>query len=65
MVLDGILTGACVFATQGWQMYIAAAALPWASGTAPAAKGVVMELVGADERSAALTALSLVETVGA
>lgn len=65
MILDGILTGSCVFATQGWQMYVAGAALPWASGTAPAAKGVIMELCGEDERSAALTAVSLVEMVGA
>ncbi len=28
MVLDGVLTGSCVFATRGWQMYLGACS-PW------------------------------------
>ena len=85
MVLDGVLTGACVFATRGWHMYLgeharlfvggsivltlppccsfaAAFILPWASGTAPAAKGVVMELVNEDEKASALQGVALLET---
>lgn len=65
MVLDGFLTGLFVFANQGWHMYVAAAVLPFASGTAPAAKGVVMELVNEDEKGGALAGIALLETTAA
>lgn len=39
----------------------AAGILPLASGTAPASKGVVMEMVTAEQRPDALSAVSLIE----
>lgn len=66
MVLDGVLTGLTgLLATKGWHMYIAAIVLPFASGTAPAGKGVVMELVGPEQRADALAAIALIETLAA
>lgn len=43
----------------------AAAILPLASGTAPAAKGVLMELVTTEQQPEALSAIALVETLAA
>lgn len=45
-------------------MYVAAAVLPFASGTGSAVKGVVMDLVGVDEKADALSAIALVEKLG-
>ena len=38
--------------------------LPFASGTAPAAKGVITEMCSASQRVDALNALTLVENIG-
>ena len=45
-------------------MYIAAGVLPFASGTGSAVKGVVMDLVEAEEKADALSAIALVEKLG-
>lgn len=50
ILLDGILTSAVTFATAPWHMYLAATALPFASGTGPASKGVMLEFVPPEER---------------
>jgi len=42
-------------------MYLAAAILPFASGTGAACKGVTLDFVGPDQRADALSAIALVE----
>lgn len=64
ILLDGLLTATVTLANQGWEMYLAAAVLPFASGTGSAVKGVVMDLVGPDEKADALSAIALVEKLG-
>ncbi|KAK4699908.1 hypothetical protein P7C70_g6346, partial [Phenoliferia sp. Uapishka_3] len=61
MVLDGLLTGGMVFASKGAHMYLAASLIPFASGTAPASKGVIMEMVPEAQKPDALSAIALVE----
>ncbi|KAL8279700.1 hypothetical protein RQP46_008013 [Phenoliferia psychrophenolica] len=61
MVLDGLLTGCMFFADEGWHMYLAATLIPFASGTAPASKGVIMDMVPADQQPDALSAIALAE----
>lgn len=62
--MDGILTGIVTFATAPWHMYFAAGVLPFASGTGPASKGVMLEFVQPEERPEALSAIALVEKLG-
>lgn len=45
-------------------MYVAAAVLPFASGTGSAVKGVAMDLVGEDEKADALSGIALIEKLG-
>ncbi|SCV72985.1 BQ2448_6910 [Microbotryum intermedium] len=77
MLVDACLTACVTFTTQGWHVYLgefkltlgcsmyltAALILPLASGTAPAAKGVIMELVEPSQQSLALQAIALVESL--
>lgn len=63
IALDSLLTLLITFSTTSWHMYLAACILPLASGTAPAAKGVVMEMVEEGEEQDALSAIALVEMV--
>ncbi|AEO62160.1 hypothetical protein MYCTH_2313227 [Thermothelomyces thermophilus ATCC 42464] len=63
LVVDGILTMCAAFATKGWHIYLAAFLLPFASGSAPAAKGVMTEMCSASRRADALNALTLVENI--
>ncbi|KAK0638947.1 major facilitator superfamily domain-containing protein [Cercophora newfieldiana] len=63
LVLDGFLTMGAAFATKSWHIYLAAFLLPFASGTAPAAKGVMTEMCSSSDRADALNALTLVENV--
>ncbi|KAK4445137.1 hypothetical protein QBC34DRAFT_413604 [Podospora aff. communis PSN243] len=63
LVLDGLLTMGAAFATKSWHIYLAAFLLPFASGTAPAAKGVMAEMCASEDRADALNALTLVENV--
>ena len=64
ILVDGILTAAVSSASAGWHMYLAAAVLPFASGTGSAVKGVVMDLVEAEEKADALSAIALIEKLG-
>ena len=67
LVADGLLTLLCSFVRQGWEMYLVAAVLPFAAGTGSAAKGTILQMVGASassrERTDALTGVSLVENM--
>ncbi|GAA5896398.1 hypothetical protein JCM5296_002721 [Sporobolomyces johnsonii] len=63
MVVDALLTGCVGFAREGWHMYLAALVLPLASGTAPACKGVVLDMVEPAEQADALQGIALVETL--
>lgn len=62
ILVDAILTGSVALVRRDWQLFLAAAILPFASGTGPAAKGVVTELVGAEHKQEALSAIALVES---
>ncbi|KAJ4385947.1 hypothetical protein N0V85_007950 [Neurospora sp. IMI 360204] len=64
LVADGLLTSCTALATKKWHIYLAAAMLPFASGTAPAAKGVMTEMCSSSQRADALNALTLVENIG-
>ncbi|SGY20026.1 BQ5605_C017g08440 [Microbotryum silenes-dioicae] len=63
MLVDACLTACVTSTTLGWHVYLAALILPLASGTAPAAKGVIMELVEPSQQSLALQAIALVESL--
>lgn len=47
ILLDGVLTSAVSLAYAPWHMYAAAVVLPFASGTSPAVKGVILEFAAA------------------
>ncbi|KAK1774365.1 major facilitator superfamily domain-containing protein [Copromyces sp. CBS 386.78] len=64
LVADGLLTACTALATKKWHIYLAAAMLPFASGTAPAAKGVMTDMCSPSQRADALNALTLVENIG-
>ncbi|KAI1125569.1 major facilitator superfamily transporter [Nemania abortiva] len=61
LLIDGIVTTSSAFATQGWHMYLVGSLLPLASGSAPAAKGVLTEMVPPNRKADALQAMTLVE----
>ena len=63
LLADAILTGAASFVSQGWQMYLVAVLLPFASGTGAAAKGTILQMCSAAERADALSAITLVEMI--
>ncbi|KAK4221981.1 6-hydroxy-D-nicotine oxidase [Podospora fimiseda] len=63
LLVDGLLTMCTAFATEWWHIYLAAFLLPLASGTAPAAKGVMTEMCPPSKRADALNALTLVENI--
>ncbi|KAH7307984.1 major facilitator superfamily domain-containing protein [Stachybotrys elegans] len=63
LVVDGVLTAMTAFATQGWHIYLAAFFLPFGSGSAPAAKGVVTAMCSESERADALNIVTLIENV--
>ncbi|OAQ60572.1 major facilitator superfamily transporter [Pochonia chlamydosporia 170] len=63
LVVDGALTTVAAFATQRWHIYLAAFLLPFGSGSAPAAKGVITEMCTDSQRADALNAVTLVENV--
>ncbi|ROT42643.1 major facilitator superfamily transporter [Sodiomyces alkalinus F11] len=62
LLVDGIVTSISAWATEGWHMYLAAFLLPFASGSAPAAKGVITEMCPSYLRQDALSAITLVES---
>ncbi|KAF7335770.1 hypothetical protein MVEN_02232800 [Mycena venus] len=63
MIIDVALTALVGFSSSSWHMIAAAITLPLASGTAPACKGVLMEMVPVARRADALAGISLVETL--
>jgi MFS family permease len=63
LLSDAILTGAASFVSQGWQMYLIAVLLPFASGTGASAKGTILQMCSAAERADALNAITLIEMV--
>ncbi|KAK3990423.1 6-hydroxy-D-nicotine oxidase [Cladorrhinum sp. PSN332] len=63
LLVDGLLTMCTAFATEWWHIYVAAFLLPLASGTAPAAKGVMTEMCSPSKRVDAMNALTLVENI--
>ncbi|KAJ4343641.1 hypothetical protein N0V95_006615 [Ascochyta clinopodiicola] len=63
LLLDGILTGLVVFVTQGQQLYIVAAVLPLAGGTAAASKGTILQMLPDHQRVDALSGITLVENI--
>ncbi|KAI1336474.1 hypothetical protein F5Y15DRAFT_393843 [Xylariaceae sp. FL0016] len=62
LVVDSLVTFLAGFSSQGWQVYLAGFILPFASGSAPAAKGVMTELCPAHQRADAISAITLVES---
>ncbi|KAH6973439.1 hypothetical protein BKA56DRAFT_491460, partial [Ilyonectria sp. MPI-CAGE-AT-0026] len=65
---DAFLTAGSAYCQRGWHLYIGmflprttAAFLPLASGSAPAAKGVVVSLCEPEERTDALAGIAMVE----
>ncbi|KAK3343396.1 hypothetical protein B0T25DRAFT_485703 [Lasiosphaeria hispida] len=63
LVVDGAMTMLAALATRKWHIYLAAYLLPLASGSAPAAKGVMTEMCAPEMRADALNALTLVENI--
>ncbi|RFU34287.1 hypothetical protein B7463_g2079, partial [Scytalidium lignicola] len=63
LLADAVLTGAASFVDQGWQMYLIASVLPFASGTGAAAKGTILQMCSPSERADALSAITLVEMI--
>ncbi|KAF2667416.1 MFS general substrate transporter [Microthyrium microscopicum] len=63
LLADGILTGLATFVTQGWQVFVVAALLPFASGTGASAKGTILQMCPAGSRTDALSAITLVEMI--
>ncbi|TXT04284.1 hypothetical protein VHUM_04171 [Vanrija humicola] len=63
ILLDSLLTGSVTFATERWHLYAAAFILPFASGTSPAARGVIMDFVGNDLRAEVLSGIALIEKI--
>lgn len=64
ILADAILTGGVSLVQRDWQLFVAAALLPFASGNAAAAKGIATELVPTEHRQEALSAMALVESLG-
>ncbi|KAL5116692.1 hypothetical protein ACEQ8H_005441 [Pleosporales sp. CAS-2024a] len=63
VLLDAILTGAAVFVTRGWQMYLVALVLPFAAGTGAASKGTILQMLPSSDRVDALGGITLVENI--
>ncbi|KAI0018643.1 hypothetical protein F4780DRAFT_750418 [Xylariomycetidae sp. FL0641] len=62
LVIDSLVTFMAGFSTQGWQVYLAGFLLPFASGSAPAAKGVMTEMCPPHQRADAISGITLVES---
>lgn len=63
LAADGLVTAYAAFATKDWHIYATAFLLPFASGSAPAAKGVITEMCPPSQRADALQALTLIENI--
>ncbi|TXT07090.1 hypothetical protein VHUM_03260 [Vanrija humicola] len=64
ILVASILTSIVSFSNKWWHLYVAAAVLPFSSGTAPAAKGVMLDIVDVEDRADALAGIALVEKIG-
>ncbi|KAI0376187.1 major facilitator superfamily domain-containing protein [Hypomontagnella monticulosa] len=62
LIVDSMVTFFAGFSRNGWQVYLAGFLLPFASGSAPAAKGVMTELCPPNQRQDAISAITLVES---
>ncbi|KAH9885658.1 major facilitator superfamily domain-containing protein [Xylariomycetidae sp. FL2044] len=62
LVIDSLVTFFAGFSSHGWQVYLAGFLLPFASGSAPAAKGVMTEMCARHQRPDAISAITLVES---
>ncbi|KAF7375714.1 hypothetical protein MSAN_00460900 [Mycena sanguinolenta] len=62
MVFDAFLVAPLVLHANPLHIWAAAIILPLVSGTAPACKGVLLDMVPASKKSDALSAIALVET---
>lgn len=63
VLFDAILTGAAVFVTEGWQLYVVALVLPFAAGTGAASKGTILQMLPSSDRVDALSGITLVESI--
>lgn len=63
VLADAILTGAAVFVSRGWQMYVVALILPFAAGTGAASKGSILQMLPSSDRVDALSGITLVENI--
>ncbi|OAA59572.1 Major facilitator superfamily domain, general substrate transporter [Niveomyces insectorum RCEF 264] len=63
LLVDGVITAGAALATRGWHMYLVTLLLPFGSGSAPAAKGVITTMCPASQRTDALNAITLVENI--
>jgi hypothetical protein len=61
MIVDACLVALLVFSSNSAHIWAAAIILPLASGTAPACKGVLLDMVPASQKTDALSAIALVE----
>ncbi|KAI0206976.1 major facilitator superfamily transporter [Astrocystis sublimbata] len=62
MAIDALVTLLAGFSSAAWQVYLAGILLPFASGSAPAAKGVMTELCPPHQRPDAISAITVVES---
>ncbi|KAH8203831.1 hypothetical protein TruAng_002008 [Truncatella angustata] len=62
LVVDSIVTATAAFSSQPWQIYMTGFLLPFASGSAPAAKGVMTEMCPRSQRQDAIAGITLVES---
>lgn len=62
LVVDSLVTLFAGFSSAGWQVYLVGFLLPFASGSAPAAKGVMTEMCPPYQRPDAISAITLVES---
>ncbi|KAI2640211.1 major facilitator superfamily transporter [Xylaria nigripes] len=62
LLIDSLVTLFAGLSTAAWHVYLAAFLLPFASGSAPAAKGVMTEMCPPSQRKDAISAITLVES---
>ncbi|KAI0407570.1 major facilitator superfamily transporter [Xylaria palmicola] len=62
LMVDSLVTLFAGTSSAGWQVYLAGFLLPFASGSAPAAKGVMTQMCPAHQLSDAIGAITLVES---
>ncbi|KAI1262618.1 major facilitator superfamily transporter [Xylariaceae sp. FL1019] len=61
LAVDSLVTLFAAFSSKAWHVYLAGFLLPFASGSAPAAKGVMTELCPPYQRQDAISGITLVE----